>query len=74
MPRDRRLRARPQTDGTKTSGRFGPFAPMRGARGQAEAIQQGVYRPVMPTEGRLQPAGRSYALTYHGYNKLRDWD
>ena len=47
---------------------------MRGARGQAEAIQEGVYKPIMPTEARLQPAGKSYAMTYHGYNKLRDWD
>lgn len=57
-----------------TEGRWGPYVPMRGAFGQAMAIMQGVYRPVSPTEARLSPAGKSFALSNHGYNKLRDWD
>jgi len=58
----------------KTEGRFGPYVPMRGAFGQAMAIMNGVYRPVSPTEAQLGPRGKSYALTYHGYNKMRDWN
>lgn len=46
---------------TKTDYRFGPWAPMRGARGQAEAIQKRNAKPISPTEDRLVP-GRGNLL------------
>lgn len=66
--------ARRNRDGTVKTGPFGPYRPMRGAWNQAIAIQTKVTTPTSPTEARLQPAGKSYELTYRGINKLRDWN
>lgn len=67
-------KGRKDRSGTKREGPFGPYVPMRGAFGQALAVMEKVHRPVSPTEAHLQPAGKSYELTYSGSQKLRDWD
>lgn len=53
---------------TKTDPKFGPWQPMRGARGQAEAVQQKTHvargrteAPLVPASGNLLQEGASLA-------------
>jgi len=56
---------------TKTDARFGPWRPMRGARGQAEAIQQKIGSPyrTAPLDSPLTPP-RSDVLRSYSSRKV----
>lgn len=65
---------------TDADPRFGPWRPMRGARGQAEAVEQGVaspYRnpnnqsPLVPASGNLLQDGPSTASRRRGGGRWR---